>query len=194
MWILGCLLKHQEVQKSLQLHLKICSQVFCCRTRTLTLVVEAARVHSLLLRTQRVHVKVSEAKTRLGDLIRRPLTFRIILLWSTLIGEQTSRSVTRMCRTRTLCVQSSITENSESDAMSHRCFYTEASVVETVDLGISIFLVRGHLNCWYNSPDTVVFLQAFSSKQRTPTDRWKISAVGPNPTVSLTVLVGCERI
>lgn len=55
------------------------------------------------LQTQRAEVKVRESKTRLGDLIRWPLTFYIILLGSTLIREQMTLGVTRQCSTVVLC-------------------------------------------------------------------------------------------
>lgn len=87
--------------------------------------------------TQRAEVKVRESKTRLGDLIRWPLTFYIILLGSTLIREQMTLGVTRRCSTtdcviinyRQLSLERGINSGQpQCHTRLARCLYTTVSV------------------------------------------------------------------
>lgn len=110
----------------------------------LPLVVEDDHVYCLSplcqhLRFEPGHIKVSQSKTRLGDLIRWP--FSIIRLWSILMEGRVSRSVTRQSLQDLHTVCKHQLEESEWDAMS-QCVADWTMGFKTKVLWSS--LVRGH--------------------------------------------------
>lgn len=135
------------------------------------------------LQTQRAEVKVRESKTRLGDLIRWPLTFCIILLGSTLIRQQMTLGVTRRCST-TDCVIINYRQLSSERGINSgqpqchtrlaRCLYTAVSArlcrrsfsISSVFFLFVFFFPHHFSSTFSNMKHTIIYQWCASKKSR----------------------------